>query len=295
MTIRHLKVFIAVAECKTMSAAAAKLYITQPTVSQVIAEIEEEYGIRLFERLAKKLYITDSGTELLSYARHIVGSFEEMERKMKNASDRVLLRIGATITVGSCVMGDLITRFETENPEVRTQVCVANTQQIEEMLCRSELDIALVEGRIQHEELVSQPVIRDELVLVCGKDHPFFHRESIDLCELSHQPMILREEGSGTRALFCDCLEQEGIAVEAKWTCYTADAILNAVECNQGITVISKMLAAPRAIAGTLRIIPIRDKTFERSFSIVSHKNKYFSKSLKLFVDQLVRDYSDFG
>lgn len=295
MTIRHLKIFITVAECGTMSAAAEKLYITQPTVSQVIAEMEEDYGIRLFERLAKKLYITDSGRELLSYARHIVGSFDEMEQKMKNASDRILLRIGATITVGTCVMAELIDRFEAKNPAIRTQICVANTQKIEEMLCKSELDIALVEGKIKHEELIVRPVIRDELVLACGRKHPFFTRNAIALHELSHQPMILREEGSGTRELFCDCLEQEGVVIEPKWTCHTADAILNAVECNQGITVISKMLAAPREAAGRLRIIPIQDKTFERSFSIVHHKNKYFSKSLTQLVNQITSDYSDFG
>lgn len=295
MTIRHLKIFITVAESGTMSAAAAKLYITQPTVSQVIAEIEEDYGVRLFERLAKKLYITDSGRELLSYARHIVGLFDEMEQKMKNASDRVLLRVGATITVGTCVMGGLIARFEEKHPEIRTKVCVANTQKIEEMLCKSELDLALVEGKIKHEELIVEPVIRDELVLVCGAKHPFFTRDGIALRELNGEPMILREEGSGTRELFCDCLEKEGVTVEAKWTCHTADAILNAVACNQGITVISKMLAAPREAAGELRIIPIRDKTFERSFSVVYHKNKYFSKFLTQLMKQIRSDYSDFG
>ena len=77
MTFRHLKIFIAVAQAGSMSAAARELYIAQPTVSQVIAEIENEYGIRLFERLSRRLYITREGRQLLDYARHITALFEE--------------------------------------------------------------------------------------------------------------------------------------------------------------------------------------------------------------------------
>lgn len=86
MTFRHLKIFIAVAQTGSMSAAARELYIAQPTVSQVIAEIENEYGIRLFERLSRRLYITREGRQLLDYARHITALFEEMERDLHYAS-----------------------------------------------------------------------------------------------------------------------------------------------------------------------------------------------------------------
>ena len=86
MTIRHLKVFIAVAQTGKMGAAAKELYISQPTVSQVISEIEEQYGVKLFERLSKKLYITKEGRQLLDYARHIIALFDEMERNLSYAS-----------------------------------------------------------------------------------------------------------------------------------------------------------------------------------------------------------------
>ena len=110
MTIRHLRIFIAVAETGKMGLAAKQLYIAQPTVSQVISDMEKSYGVKLFERLSKKLYITPQGDRLVAYARHIVSLFDEMERSMRNSSAQVLLRVGATITVGACVLSPIIRR-----------------------------------------------------------------------------------------------------------------------------------------------------------------------------------------
>ena len=145
MTIRHLRIFIAVAETGKMGLAAKQLYIAQPTVSQVISDMEKSYGVKLFERLSKKLYITPQGERLLSYARHIVSLFDEMERSMRNSSAQVLLRVGATITVGSCVLSPIIRRYEELFPLSQVQVFVDNTRLIEEMLLESQLDVALVE------------------------------------------------------------------------------------------------------------------------------------------------------
>lgn len=288
MTIRHLKIFIAVADTGKMSTAAKNLYIAQPTVSQVIAEIEENYGVRLFERLSKKLYITESGERLLRYARHIVALFDEMERSLRNSSNPIVLRVGATITVGTCVLTSIINRFEEEHPHIQTQVVVDNTHVIEEMLLNSSLDLALVEGVINSEELRVTPVIRDELVLVCDTAHPFASRESILAEELEGQPFILREKGSGTRAKFEEYLRSRDISIYPKWTCYSADSILNAVEGGQGLTVISQMLVEQRVREGRLCIIPIRDAVFHRAFSLVYHKNKFLSDPLKLLMDTLL-------
>ncbi|MGL5694691.1 MAG: LysR family transcriptional regulator, partial [Peptostreptococcaceae bacterium] len=153
MSIRHLRIFIMVAECGKMSVAAEKLFITQPSVSQVIKEIEDYYGIRLFERLSKRLHITESGELLLKYAKHIVESFDDMERILKYKGQHVSLRIGATITVGNCILNDIIDKVEKENPQISTKVTINNTDIIENMLLNSELDVAIVEGIISHKDL----------------------------------------------------------------------------------------------------------------------------------------------
>lgn len=219
MTFRHLKIFIAVAQTGSMSAAARELYIAQPTVSQVIAEIENEYGIRLFERLSRRLYITREGRQLLDYARHITALFEEMERDLHYASREPDPPVGATITVGSCILPALVARFEAENPSDTVEVLVDNTRVIEEKILSSELDFGLVEGDVTEPDLLSRPVLRDELVLICAEGHPFCSRTRTPWQNLEGEPFVLREPGqrhpgtvrSGTGAPGHPCPCQMGL------------------------------------------------------------------------------------
>ena len=283
MTIRHLQIFIAVARTGSMSAAARELYISQPTVSQVIAEMEEEYGIPLFERLSRKLYITQEGRQLLDYARHITGLFEEMERDLHYAARHRYLRVGATITVGSCVLPGLVRRFESENPSDTVEVLVDNTRVVVEKVLSSDLDFGLVEGETDEADLISRPVLEDDLVLICGEEHPFAGRESVCLAELAGQPFILREPGSGTRERFEAELRRQGVEVRAKWVSHSPDAILEAVSQGQGLSVISRRLAVPAAPVKKIRILEIRDAELSRTFNLVYHRNKFLSEPIQAF------------
>ena len=128
MTIRHLQIFKAVAEAGKMGQAARQLYISQPTVSKAIGDLEKEYGVLLFDRLAQKLYITEAGTRLLRYARQLLALYDEMEADLHAAAGLQAIRVGATITVGSCVLPALIRRFEQEHPGVRVQVEVESAR-----------------------------------------------------------------------------------------------------------------------------------------------------------------------
>lgn len=287
MTIRHLQIFIAVADTGTMSLAAKQLYISQPTVSQVISEMESSYGVRLFERLSRRLYITDAGKQLLKYARHIVASFEEMERGLHDASEHPILRIGATITVGSCILTGIIRRFETKCPQIQVQAYVDNTRSIEKMILESELDLALVEGLVSEEDIVAQPMIDDELVLVCGMQHPFAQKQGCIAEELRGQAFILREEGSGTRARFEGYLNAHGVEIFPKWVCHSSDSILKAVEGGQGLSVLSKLLAEPSIGAGKLHQISLSDARLTRFFSLIYHKNKFLSEPLLQLIKEI--------
>ena len=159
MTNRELEIFIAVAECGKMGAAAQKLYITQSSVSQSISSIEKEFGVRLFERISHSLYLTDVGETLLQYARSLSAVTKDMDAFLRSASGYRRLRVGATVTVGTCVIGSVLNTVKKEIPEIRLNVCVANTRLLEDMLIKNEIDAALVEGEVQHPDLVYTPVI----------------------------------------------------------------------------------------------------------------------------------------
>lgn len=171
-TLKQLKTFIAVAEYRKMNEAAKHLYISQPTVSQMICDLENEYQTKLFERLPKELKITQSGLLLLESAREIVASHEHLEQSMKNANARRPLRIGATLTIGNTLMGTLVENLLIQHPDIDAKVYVNNTQIIEHRMIHNELDIALVEGIIIHQEIITEPVIEDTLCIICGKSIP---------------------------------------------------------------------------------------------------------------------------
>ncbi|MEA5093848.1 MAG: LysR family transcriptional regulator [Sedimentibacter saalensis] len=284
MTIRHLKIFIAVCDYKKMSLAAEKLFMAQPSVSQVIAEIEQHYGVRVFERLSKKLYLTEAGENLLKYARHIVSSFEEMEDSLLKSSSNTSLKIGATITVGTCVLNDILNDFKLKKPNISTKVYVENTNVIEEMILKSKLDLGIVEGIIKSRDIITVPIVSDELTLVCPLSHEFSSLEEITADKLNNQDFILREEGSGTRELFEKKIENLDITINKKWICNNSEAIKNAVISGQGLTVISQMLVRKEIEEKKLHAIKINDLKLTRNFYLAYHKSKYLSDNLKSFI-----------
>ena len=135
MTLRHMNIFVVVAELGSMGAAAKQLFISQPAVSQAISELETHYQTLLFDRL------------------------------------------GSSMTVGTCLMPDIISEMKQAQPLLNVYSLVNNTAEIEQGLLNSSLDAAVVEGDIQSPHLVSIPIISDQLVLLCGKAHPFFQNK----------------------------------------------------------------------------------------------------------------------
>ena len=295
MTIRHLKIFLAVVDTGSMTKAAKSLYITQPSVSQAIMEIEEYYNIKLFERLSKKLYITEAGEEFLSYARHIISLYEDMEQRMGQTRETSTLRIGASVTIGTHLLGQLSKEFLKNNKDVQIEAIVDNTSVIENKVLNSEVDFGLVEGIIHSEDIVNIPFMEDNLILICSPNHPMINKPYITLEELSQEELILREAGSGTRELFENTMLTQGQSLNIKWICNNSEAIKNAVMADMGISIISKMSVMREIEGGELHTIPIDGIKFKREFNIIYHKNKYVTEVMEKFWGICARGTGDKG
>lgn len=290
MTIRHLKIFIEVVDSGKMSIAAAKFFISQPTVSQAIRELEEHYGVLLFERLCKKLYITEKGKKLLSYARNVVKQFDDMEEMMFQANHVEKIRIGATMTVGNCILSDVIKNFKEINPQIETYSYVNNTKDIEEKLLRSELDIGIVEGKIKSPDLVSIPEVNDCLVLACSTKHTFAKKKTVKLSDLVDENFAMREQGSGTRELFERYMLENGMAVKVAFEGNSSASIKKAVIENQCLAVISIRLVEEEIKNGQIHVIQSMECDWDRYFSIVYHKNKFVTDEMKSLIE-VVKNY----
>ena len=285
MTIRHLQIFVAVADCGKMRAAAEKLHISQPSVSQAVRELEIYYNIKLFERLSQRIYITETGRKLLPYARHIIDSFESMEGFINDTSCGSVIRVGGSVSVGTRLLPPIIKRLEHEIPDVDVRVIVDNTAAIEGKIQTSELDIAVVEGIVRSDELVKKEIYDDELVLVVGPEHELFNHPSITLRELTNHALISRESGSVERNQFEQFLLEHDIRMKNKWSCSNTETIKKAVLNGEGIAILSRMVIEKEIAAGEVRALNVEDTRMKRKIKLIYHKNKYISQSMQQFID----------
>lgn len=280
MTIRHLTIFVAVADQGSMSAAAASLYLSQPTVSQTIRELEKHYNGLLFERLGKKLYLTERGRLLLPQARSLIQQFRQIEELMLNQGQSQILKLGSTITVGTCLTPFLIPKLQKDLPDVHVHSYVSNTKDIEQKLLRAELDVGIVEGEILSPDLTVLPIIDDCLVLAVGKYHPLYHRNCIQILDLAGECFAMREQGSGTRQLFEDYIAKHQIYVRTVWEANSPRTLLNAVLYDQVLSVMSLRLMTHEIRHNTIRVFYNKNGEWNRKFKLVYHKNKFLTPAI---------------
>lgn len=275
MTIRGLEIFLKVTELGSMSAAARELGISQASVSQVIVETERHYGIQLFDRCKHRLILTEQGRQLCSYARKTVRLAAETERFLLGERQCPLLRVGASATVGGAFLAPLLAKLRDRMGSVQFDVQVSNTHRIEEALLRDTLDFGVVEGVVHSEELLTEFICSDELVLVCGPEHRFYGRSWVAPEELQRESFLLREEGSGTREWLEGELRRHEIVYHIGWTAHTSAALEDAAAHHFGLAALP--LRMIRHAVAEKRIWPFRVQDFKmkRSFRLAYHRDKY--------------------
>ncbi|WP_346355654.1 LysR family transcriptional regulator [Azotosporobacter soli] len=284
MTFRHLNIFLSVCDLGSMTAAAEKLYVAQPSISQAISELERHYQVKLFERLGRKLFLTAAGERLRTYARHIVHLNQEAAEAMREVSQHGEIRIGASVTVGTYLLSGLVKRFAERHPAVKVTSSVSNTKVIEDGLLEDRIDIGLVEGEVHSPWLLTEPFMEDELVLACAASHDWAKAKSVAAAQLSGEVFFVREAGSGTRELFEMVMAGAGISWRAGGVYNNAETIKAAVSAGLGHTVISRLAVRREAERGELSVVALRGLQFKRTFQLVQHKNKYISPAMESFI-----------
>jgi DNA-binding transcriptional LysR family regulator len=283
MTLRHLKIFITVCEQGSITAAANKLYIAQPSISLAISELESYYGVKLFDRISRKLLITEAGKHLL---------FDEMESSMKDWNNIGVLRVGSSISIGGCLIPKYVKQFSEICPQTKVQVIIDNSAAIEKRILSGDIDFGLIEGVVHKESIISENFLDDELVLICGRNHPLFDCEEISLGELMKNDFILREKGSGTRELFDSTMLINNVAVTPIWESISTHAIVQAVAEGLGLSVLPYRLVQTGLENQKIKSIKIKDISFKRKFFIIYHHNKYLNKAAKQFID-MCKNYAE--
>jgi len=292
MEDHKLRVFCAVAETKSFSKASELIHLTQPAVSLQIQAMEELYETRLFDRSGNTINLTPAGEILYKRAKEILALYAEAERNISEITGAIKgsLNIGASSTIGNYLLPGIISAFKRKVPQVNISLVVGNTKTITEKLNAGEIDIALVEGDVSKQRFSVETLIGDELVVIMAPAHPWAERRNIPAIELAKEPMILREEGSGTRQIILKHLEEHGIKhdqLRVALVMGSTEAIKGAVEEGVGVSIVSGWAVRKWLKQGLLRAATFKDLKFHRNFSIISPKRNYSTHTAKEFLNFL--------
>ncbi len=201
-TLRQLEVFLATARAQTLSHAAQQLAMSQSAASDALGSFEQQFDVRLFDRIGKRLQLNETGRSLLPAVEELLVRARELELMLGHRESAGPLAVGATLSIGNYLAVPIMLRYMVENPGARVTLDVANTAAIARKVARFELDVGLIEGEIRHPELELARWRDDELVVFCAPQHPLASRKRLGKRELLAATWILREPGSGTRQAF---------------------------------------------------------------------------------------------
>ena len=284
-TLAQLRVFAAVARHRHFTRAAEALLIAQPSVSYQIRELERELNVRLVEVTGRRVYLTEAGEWLASRVAGLLNEIEGIEKEVRDYGAGVVgrLRLGATRTIGGYALPELLGRFKAAHPAIDLRLNIDNTRAIERMLIDRVVDLGIVEWTVESPLLVSNPVGRDTLMLVARPDHPLAARSIVGIEDLRGEAFVMREQGSGTRALADQALglirSEIVVAIELD----QPEAIVRAVAGGMGISFISEVIAAPHIASGALIALPIAGGNLWRDFSLAVLRDRPESPVVRAF------------
>lgn len=284
MTLRHMKIFVSVCKEMSISLAAKKLFISQPAVSNSIKELETYYGTPLFDRISKKLYLTEAGKTVYHYAIQINTLFEELDATIKKEDGVSQLRIGSSITIGTQLIPDYIKDFSKRFPHIQTYVTIDSSDVIEKLVLENELDFALIEGMVHSDNIISKAFIKDELIIICDLKNPLLLKEYITVNDLRNQPFLMREKNSGTRELAESILSLHNIDLHPVWESSSTDAIIHGVLRGIGISVLPLQLVKHYLESKQLCQLKVQGLNFSRQYHIIYHKNKFLTNAVLEFI-----------
>ncbi len=290
----RLKIFLKIAELKSFSRAAHELYLTQPTVSQHIAALEQFVGLPLFDRADRDITLTKAGELLYTYARQIIILQDEAVQALDHFKGRKSghLVIGASTIPGEYILPPLLGDFKGLYPAIQITMRIADTAVIVQELLSRNLELGIVGGRIKDEHLQYAKFADDEQVLIVPRRHRWWAKKEVSLEELAREPLVMREQGSGSRMSMEINLREAGInpgqlLVSAEMG--STAALKHAVRSGVGVAFISRRAVVDEVGHGLLRIITVAGHTFARVFYVVTDRKRSLSPLGKAFRDYVLK------
>jgi DNA-binding transcriptional LysR family regulator len=271
----RLKVFSTVARRLSFTKAAEELLISQPAVTKHIKELENQFGLALFDRRGNKVLLSPAGEILLSHTTEIQKIYQKIEFDLNqlNSAFKGTLHVGSSTSITQYILPPLLARFHNIHQELKVELLSGNSEQIEQALLNKKIELGVIEGQSKRREINYTPFLRDEIVLVCGSKNSLAKKDEIKPEELKKIPLLLREPGSGTLEVTVDALKQKGIRLadlQVEMQLGSTEAIKSYLQYSDCMAFVSLHAILKELESGVLKIIEIKKLPIHRRFYFIT-------------------------
>ncbi|CAB5086953.1 Transcriptional regulator, LysR family [Olavius algarvensis associated proteobacterium Delta 3] len=292
MNLWQLNIFCKVVEEKSFSKAGAVVYLSQPTVSSHIKDLEEHFGCRLIDRLAKEAVPTQAGKLLYQYARRLTSLKEETEIAMAEFQGKVRGRlvIGGSTIPGGYILPRIIGAFTRAYPEVKVALINGDTRKIIEEVISGSLELGVVGAKSTDKKIIQEELIEDEMRLIVPADHAWAGKKRIGLKRLLGEPFVIRESGSGTLTSIQQSLARKGFSIDqfnVVAEMGSTQSVIQAVKSNVGVSILSTIAVSEALETGQLKALRVEGVDLKRYFYLTRNRNRSISPLCRAFSEFL--------
>lgn len=291
-SLRQLEVFLATARYENVTRAAETLAMSQSAASGSLKELERQFDMKLFDRLGKRLQLSELGQQLRPQVESLLEQARSLEQALTGEDVVGRLEIGATLTIGNYIAVNMIADFRQKNARSDIILRVANTETIAKQVAGFELDMGLIEGELQHPDLDIVHWRRDELVVFAAPNHPLSTSTALSDQDLLTLPWIVREPGSGTRQAFDRAMQGILTDLHIGMELQHTEGIKRAVEAGLGVGCLSQICVAEAFKRGSLVPLKVPGRDFRREWYLITHRDKFHSAALKRWLTLCLERWS---
>jgi DNA-binding transcriptional LysR family regulator len=294
ITLRQLRIFEAVSRHTSISRAANELHLTQPAVSMQIKQLEEQIGLPLLEQIGKRLFLTEAGLELRAHAQRFAAQTHELKMAMDQfrGLQRGFLGL-AVVSTANYFLPPLIALLSERHPGMRISLQVGNRESVLAALADNRTDLAITGQPPESADLVALPFKDNPLVVIAPPAHRFAKIDAIPIKHLSREIFVMREPGSGTRAVIERHFTERGVSYSPGCELSTNEAIKQAVQAGLGLGVVSRQTIEIELETRRLVVLPVEGFPIMRRWYVVHRKDKRLSAAAGAFIELLLAQNTD--
>lgn len=278
VTFRQLRFFEAVARQQSVTRAATELHVTQPAVSMTLRELEDQIGVPLLDRQGRKLHLTEAGRELLLHARRADGLIQDIAASMNQLRglERGVLRL-AVVSTANYFLSGILARYSKQFPGVRIRLSVANRDAVLAELAENAAELAVTGQPPDGGDVVAQHFLDNPLVVIAAPEHPLAKLRAVPLERLEGELLVVREQGSGTRAAMERHFAQHGLQVRTGCELASNEAVKQAVQAGIGLGVVSAQTLELELETRRLVVLPVTGFPILRRWYVVHRSARRLS------------------